>query len=139
MDCHQVAVTDWGLIASGTAVTIAAVSLWWTRRTHILAPKRDVLRRLLGSRHLLTAAMASHRGPGEPFVALNEVAVAYYGDDNVVRALKCYFAEKTAVNLKTLIREMAKAARSSLDKFDDNFLENPFVPSGHRAGSGFGR
>lgn len=138
MECEQSAVNDWGLIASVVAVAIAAASLWWTRRSHVLAPKRDVLRRLLGSRHLLTDAMAHHRGPGEPYTALNEIAVAYYSDENVVRALKRYFAEKTVGNLKTLIREMAKAARSSLDKFDDDFLETPFTPSGGGARSNSG-
>lgn len=139
MDCHHAGVTDWSLIGSGAAVLIAAASFWWTRRTHILAPKRDVLRRLLGSRHLLTDAMASHRGPGEPYVALNEIAVAYYRDENVVRALKCYSAEKNVANLNTLIREMARAARSNLDKFDDNFLKKPFVPPGPQAGPDSGR
>ena len=122
--------TGWGLVASGAAVVIAAVSFFWTWRTHVLAPKRDVLRRLLGSRHLLTDAMAHHRGPGEPYIALNEVAVAYYRDKEVVRALKRYFTEKSIMSLKILIREMAKAASSSLDEFDDDFLETPFTPGG---------
>ena len=119
---------DWSLIGSVGAVVIAAASFLWTWRSHILAPKRDVLRRLLGSRHLLTDAMACHRGPGEPYVALNEIAVTYRRDKCVVRALKDYFAESSVVNLKTLLREMAKAARSSLDGFDDEFLEAPFAP-----------
>ena len=122
MECKQSAVTDWGLIASVVAVGIAAAGLWWTRRSNVLSPKRHVLRRLLGSRHLLTDAMAHHRGPGEPYTALNESAVAYYSNESVVRALKRYFAERSVGNLKMLIREMAKAARSSLDKFDDDFL-----------------
>lgn len=128
MECDQGIVTDWSLIASVAAVTIAAASLWWTRRTHILAPKRDVLRRLLGSRHILTNSMAHHRGPGEPYIALNEIAVAYHRDKEVVRVLQRYFAEKSVVNLKALIREMAKAAGSSLDDFDDDYLETPFTP-----------
>ena len=135
MECEHSAVSDWGLIVSFVAVAIAAASLWWSRRSNVLAPKRDVLRRLLGSRHLLTDAMANHRGPGEPYIALNEIAVAYYSDENVVRALKRYFAEKSVGNLKMLIREMSKAARSSLDKFDDDFLETPFTPSGGGARS----
>lgn len=139
MECDHSAVTDWSLFVSFTAVLVAAASFWWARHTHILAPKRDVLRRLLGSRHLLTDAMAHHRGPGEPYIALNEIAVAYFSDEKVVQGLKCYFAEKSVVNLKTLIREMAKAARSSLDKFDDNFLETPFVPSEHQARPDSGR
>lgn len=72
--------------------------------------------------------MARHRGPGEPYIALNEIAVAYHRDKKVVQTLKRYFAEKTFVNLKTLIREMAKAAGSNLDEFDDDFLETPFTP-----------
>lgn len=138
MECEQSAVTDLGLIASVVAVAIAAASLWWTWRSNVLAPKRDVLRRLLGSRHLLTDAMAQHRGPGEPYIALNEIAVAYFSDGNVVRALKRYFAEKSVGNLKMLIREMAKAAHSSLDNFDDDFLETPFTPSGGRVRSNSG-
>lgn len=39
-----------------------------------------------------------------------------------------YFMEKSVFNLKILIREMAKAAGSSLDEFDDDFLEKPFTP-----------
>ena len=77
--------------------------------------------------------MANHRGPGEPYIALNEIAVAYYRDKEVVHALQRYFSEKSVVNLKTLIREMAKAARSSLDKFDDDFLETPLTPGGGKS------
>lgn len=121
---------QFAVVASLAAVVIAATSFWWTRHTHILAPKRDVLRRLLGSRHLLTKAMEDHRGPGEPYIALNEIAVAYYGDSKVVEALKRYFEDKSPVNLKMLIREMAKAACSSLDSFGDEFLETPFTPGG---------
>ena len=130
VECDQNTVTWWALIASVAAVAIAAASFWWTRRTHILAPKRDVLRRLLGNRHILTDSMAGHRGAGEPYIALNEIAVAYYRDKEVFRALQRYFAEKSVMNLKTLIREMAKAADSSLDDFDDDFLETPFTPGG---------
>ena len=54
MECEQSAVTDWGLIVSVVAVGIAAASLWWTRRSNVLAPKRDVLRRLLGSARVTT-------------------------------------------------------------------------------------
>ena len=128
MEYGQSTIGSWGLVASIAAIVIAAASFWWTRRTHILAPKRDVLRRLLGSRHLLTDAMAQHRGPGEPYIALNEIAIAYCRDKEVVRALERYFVEKSVVNLKILIREMAKAAGSSLDEFDDDFLETPFTP-----------
>lgn len=135
VECDQNTGTSWGLIASVAAVGIAAVSLWWTRRTHILAPKRDVLRRLLGNRHILTDSMASRRGAGEPFIALNEIVVAYYRDKEVVRALQRYFAERSVMNLNALIREMAKAAGSSLDDFDDDFLETPFTPGGGKTSS----
>ena len=135
MECDQSAVTDWSLIVSVTAVLVAAASFWWAKHTHILAPKRDVLRRLLGSRHLLADAMRDHRGPGEPYIALNEVAVAYYNDEKVVQALKRYFAAKSTVNLIKLLREMANAAHSSLDKFDDDFLETPFTPGKPQARS----
>jgi len=130
MECDQSAITDWSLYVSITAAIFAAASFLWTRHTHILAPKRDVLRRLLGSRHMLTGAMTDYRGPGEPYIALNEIAVAYYKDDKVVQALKRYFAAKSGANLIMLIREMAQAARSNLDQFDDNFLEAPFTPGG---------
>ena len=113
MECGQSTIGSWGLVASVAAIVIAAASFWWTRRTHILAPKRDFLRRLLGSRHLLTNKMAQHRGPGEPYIALNEIAIAYCPDKEVVRALERYFVETSVVNLKILIREMAKAAGSA--------------------------
>ena len=96
-----------------------------------LAPKRDVPGRLPGSRQLLTDAMAHHRGSGEPNVALNEIAVACRRHERVVRALKDCFVEKRVVNPETLIREMAIAACSSLDGFDDEFLETPFAPGGN--------
>ena len=59
-----------------------------------LAPKRDMPGRLPGSRQLLTDAMARHRGSGEPYVALNEIAVACRRHERVVRALKDCFVEK---------------------------------------------
>ena len=49
MESDQSIVTHWGLIVSAAALAIAVASFWWTKRTHILAPKRDVLRRLLGN------------------------------------------------------------------------------------------
>ena len=128
MECGQSMIGSWSLVAAVAAVVIAAASFLWSRRIHILAPKRDVLRRLLGSRHLLTDTMVQHRGPGEPYIALNEIAIAYCRDKKVVRALERYFVERSVVNLKILIREMAKAADSSLDEFDDEFLETPFTP-----------
>ena len=128
MKCYQSVMADWGLIVSVAALSIAAASFWSTRRMHILAPKRDVLRRLLGNRHLLTKAMVDSLGPGEPFIALNEIPVVYNRDVGVVRALKIYFVEKSNGNLNKLIREMGKAAHYKLDTFDDNFLETPFIP-----------
>ena len=133
MEYDQSAVTDWSLWVSVIAVFVAVASILWARYTHIVAPKRDVLRRLLGSRHLLTDAMKHRREPGEPYIALNEIAVAFYKDDEVVQALKRYSAAKSNANLIVLIREMAKAAYSSLDKFDDNFLMTPFTLNGHQA------
>ena len=111
-------------------MVIAAASFLWTWHSHTLAPKRDVPGRLPSSRHLLTEEMAHHRWPGEPYVALNEIAVACRRDKRVVEALKSYFRKYSGANQKTLICEMAKAAGSSPNGFDDEFLETPFVPGG---------
>ena len=120
---------NFSILASVSAVLISAASLLWSRSRHILAPKRDVLRRLLGTRHLLTNAMVSYRDPGEPFIALNEVAIVYCSDKKVCSALKQYFATKSTKNLVLLIRKMAKAARANLNSFDDDFVETPFAPN----------
>lgn len=48
-------------IPGGAAVVIAVASFLCIYRFHIFAPKRDVLRRLLGSRYLLTDAMVYPR------------------------------------------------------------------------------
>lgn len=129
MEYIQPTINYGSLFISVIAVLIAGASHRWTRRTHVLAPKRDVLRRLLGGRHLLTDAMSDHRGPGEPYIALNEIVITYSGDPEVIGALKRYSKETSIVNLKILIRKMAKAAGSSLDNFNDDLLDITFRPS----------
>ena len=122
-------VDNFSIIASVSAILIAAASFLWSKRTHDLAPKRDVLKRLFGSRHLLTDAMKEYRSIGEPFIALNEIAIAFRSDHLVIQALKRYFVTTGVEELTQLIREMAQAAGSNLDDFSDDFLETPFAPN----------
>ena len=45
------------------------------------------------------------------------------------RLVTCYKDNKSTKNLLALMRAMGQAARSKLDRFDDDFLLYPFTPN----------
>ena len=93
--------------------------------------KRDVLRRFVGNRYILTE---QHKGQGgELFVAMNEIFIVYAGDGKVIDALKKMHEElnrpeRMSSNLITLTKAMASAAKVSLHEFNDDFILTPFSP-----------
>ena len=117
-------------IAAVSSVSIALLSYCSARRIYVLAPKREVLRRLLGSLHTAALSKAAQEGGGDPFSAANEAAVVFGDHKDVVDKLKK--AKRLAGNnvkeLIPLIRAMAVAAKVNLDAFDDNYLLTAFSP-----------
>ena len=65
----------------------AVIANWLHDRSNTLSVKRDVLRRFVGNRYLLTAPGNRSR-EGEPFVALNEIFIVYAEDPPVIKALR---------------------------------------------------
>ncbi len=95
--------------------------------------KRDVLRRFVGNRYVLTGQFRESKG--EPFIALNEVFVAYAEHPQVISALRKMHeelgqTERLPDNIVSLIKAMAKAAKVSIRELElnDDFIMRPFVP-----------
>ena len=91
-----------------------------------LQPKRDVLRRLVGSLHFAVEDLHTHPQRVELAAALNE-AVAAFGDDReVAHKLRALKSDQKGDSFLPVIRAMAVAAKLPLDEFDDAFLKSPF-------------
>ena len=93
--------------------------------------KRDVLRRFVGNRYLLTELRMGHQG--EPFVALNEAFIAYADHPEVISALRKMHEQlgvpnRLSDNILTLTKEMAKAAEVNIRTLNDDFITRPFTP-----------
>ena len=118
------------------AVSGAVVTYWAVQRTQKLADlserrrmRRDVLRRLVGNRNMITQGATP--GPGEFWVALNEVVVAFSDDDEVMEALR-QFQELVARGFRAedfclLAQAMAKAAE--MGHLDEQLVERPLAPN----------
>lgn len=127
----------WELLAAGVlAVSGAAVTYWAIQRTQRLADlserrrmRRDVLRKLVGTRHMIV--QGAKPGQGEFYAALNEVVVAFSDDDEVTEALR-QFDKLVARGFRPedfvlLTQVMAKAAE--LGPLDEHLLGHPFAPN----------
>ena len=117
------------VVFSGLVATV--VSQLLHRKFAVISVKRDVLRRFVGNRYVLTQQRLGFTG--EPFVALNEIFVVYANDAKVIAALTKLHAERQQHNrlednLVTLIKSMAKAAKIQIRELDDYFIMNPFTP-----------
>lgn len=93
--------------------------------------KRDVLRRLVGNRFLLTRPNVGSKG--EPFIALNETFVVYAEHPEVISALRKMHEElalpdRMSDNLVSLVKAMAKAAKVPVHQLNDDFFLRPFTP-----------
>ena len=122
-----------GLLA---AALNPVISSWLDQRHYQLEWKRDVFTRVVGNRHFLTDTCKGISS-GEPFIALNEVILAFDDSPPVIFALKKYHEElklsglgRNTNNLVTLIKTMAKASAIRLDDLNDVFLIHPFTPQG---------
>ena len=97
-----------------------------------LAMKRDVFRRLVANRFVLTRAYPDTiLQNGEPFVSLNEAFVVFARDLDVIAALKNVHpvlgSGPGEDNLVTLIKSMATACDIPYD-LNDSFIVQPFTP-----------
>ena len=118
------------------AVSGAAVTYWAVQRTQRLADqserrrmRRDVLRKLVGTRHMIVKG--AKPGQGEFWIALNEVVVAFSDDDEVMEALR-QFDKLVARGFQPedfvlLTQAMARAAE--MGPLDGHLLEHPFAPN----------
>lgn len=109
----------------------ACVSFYLNRRYTETAIKRDVLRRFVANRHLLTTHNKSDGG--EPFIALNEVFIVYANHSGVISKLKKMqeelgTPERLSDNIVSLIKAMAKAVKVPIGELNDDFLLRPFTP-----------
>ena len=118
------------------AVSGAAVTFWAVQRTQHLADqserrrmRRDVLRRLVGTRHMIIPG--AKPGQGEFYAALNEVVVAFSDDDEVIEALRQF--DKLVArgfqpeDLNLLVQPMARAAE--MGPLDEHLLEHFVAPN----------
>ncbi len=91
--------------------------------------RRDVLRKLVGTRHMIVQGAKSVQG--EFFAALNEVVVAFSDDDEVMEALR-QFDKLVARGFRPedfvlLAQAMARAAE--MGPLDEHLLGHPFAPN----------
>ncbi|MCY4637126.1 MAG: hypothetical protein OXG04_21960 [Acidobacteria bacterium] len=96
-----------------------------------LALKRDVLRRFMGNRYMLTKTGVGVQPNGEPLVAMNEAFIVFARDRQVIEALKSMHTamreKKCSRGIVGLAKEMAKASDVPIE-LDDWFIEHPFTP-----------
>jgi len=108
------------------------ISTLYHRRYDRRKQKRDVLRRFVGNRYVLTGRHMGNQD-GEPFIALNETFVVFADSHIVIAALKKMHQElgqpnRLSDNVVTLTKEMAKAAGVKIEGLNDDFIERPFTP-----------
>lgn len=121
-------------IVSAVAAIVGALVAWMSyshaREIFIIAPKRDVIRRLLGNLHVLNHAKLDPKlGLGEPFIALNEATVVFSDECSVTDLLIDLKRNKCkSERVVPLVRQMAKVIGEDLDDFDDDYLLTPFGP-----------
>ena len=92
--------------------------------------RRDVLRKLAGSRYLLTTQFKGKDGTF--WIALNEIGIAYMDDDQVMHELRA-FEDKVSRGFRShdlvpLMRAMAAAAKLPAASLDEQLIEYPFAP-----------
>ena len=117
------------LLLSG--VVAASISSWMHQQFNELAVKRDVLRRFVGHRYLLTSSFVGREG--EPFVALNEIFVVYADHPEVLTSLRNMHDQlrvfgQLPKNILTLTTAMAKAAKVPIRELDQQLINKPFAP-----------
>ena len=116
-------------LVSGLLAT--CVSFYLNQKHTKILLKRDVLRRLVGHRFVLTGH--SRDTKGEPFIALNEIFVVYADHPEVISALKKMHKElvlqdRMPDNLSSLVKAMAKATNVPIHQLNNDFFLRPFTP-----------
>lgn len=116
-------------LVSGLLAT--CVSFYLNRQHTKNLLKRDVLRRLVGNRFVLTKLGVGSKG--EPFIALNETFVVYADHPEVISALRkmhenLALPDRMPDNLLSLVKAMAKAANVPIHQLNDDFFLRPFTP-----------
>ena len=106
-------------------VVVISVGAWLDQREI----KRDVLRRLAGSRYVLGENGRCIQPNGEPFVALNEAFIVFANEPEVLEALEALRTggDRDDENIVALIKRMAAAASVPVN-LDDAFIVRPFAP-----------
>ena len=121
------------LIVAVISLVLSSYSVWQSRETFILQPKRDVLRRYMGHAHRITEHNAdkglSHLEGQEPFIVLNEARAVFADNEEVIGLLLVLSGSKKQSEIHVeLMRAMGKAAGFDLSKWPDEFLLHPFTP-----------
>ena len=118
------------LLTSSVLTVVSLFSAWWSYRRYQLAPKRDTLRRLVGSRYMVVAPRTATlaRTYHEFYTALNEVPIVFNRDDHVIDLAARFSRDPESQSLVALIRAMAVAAKVGMDRVDDRFLYEPLSP-----------
>lgn len=116
-------------LVSGLLATCVSFHLNRQHTKNLL--KRDVLRRLVGNRFVLTAQGVGSKG--EPFIALNETFVVYADHPEVISALRkmhedLALPDRMPGNLLSLVKAMAKATKVPIHQLNDDFFLRPFTP-----------
>ena len=116
------------LLALLSGLAGAVITQMWHDSRENVQIKRDVLRRVAGTRYLLTQPGLVLRS-GEPFVALNEAFIVFAEDPEVMAALEALRTgrDRSAENVVALIKRMAAAANVPVN-LDDAFIIEPFTP-----------
>ena len=109
------------------ACLVPLINSWLEKKRYRRQWKRDVLARLVGYRYLLVPPWVT-RNSSEPYIALNQVVVAFDDSPPVITALNKFHEDRNNNNLVTLIRLMAKSSGVRLDGLKDDFLTRPLNP-----------
>ena len=100
----------------------------YTKKQRVSDLRQDVLHRLIAYRYLLTD-LKRFDPKGEPFIAINEVPVAFCGCGEVIEAWKDYRKiGYSIIKLFDLVQTMAKELKLDLSALDRDTFENPATP-----------
>ena len=112
-------------VASVVALAVSLFSAWWVRRSYVLAPRRDVLRRYVGNLWRLSEDnVKAGVDCADLWTALNEAKVAFGGDQRIVSLLnKLSTKGGQRETHHQLAVAMAKASGFSTKRWPDRYIE----------------
>ena len=105
----------------------------YERSAYELNMKREILRNVIGYRHMLTERLKGCSSK-EPFVSLNTIIFAYDDAPEVLKELNRFQEDMMAqgfraVYFSRLIAVMAIAANIDLSSISQDMIERPFTPN----------